>query len=93
MGVYYPLIMHVTNIESETEMIICDDDYGMEWAFYGNGEYKIGDTFIAIMDSNGTDEIYDDSIVEGYPSPIKYDIMEKTKLYEGDAVYDKGNCQ
>lgn len=69
MGIYYPRIMTVTNIETETEIIVCDDAEGNLWTFYGMENYKIGTNVFVIMDSKGTEEIFDDSIIEVYQLP------------------------
>lgn len=69
MGIYYPRIMTVANIETETEIIVCDDAEGNSWAFYGMENYKIGTNVFVIMDSKGTEEIFDDSIIEVYQLP------------------------
>lgn len=69
MGIYYPRIMTVTNIETETEIIVCDDAEGNSWAFYGMEDYKIGTNVFVIIDSKGTEEIFDDSIIEVYQLP------------------------
>ena len=69
LGIYYPRIMTVTNIETETEIVICDDAEGNSWAFYGTKNYNIGANVFVIMDSKGTEEIFDDSIIEAYQLP------------------------
>lgn len=69
MGAYYPRIMTVTDIETETEMVVCDDEEGNIWAYYGTENIKIGDKMLVIMDNKGTKEIYDDLIVEVYSLP------------------------
>lgn len=69
LGIYYPRIMTVKNIETETEIVTCNDAEGNLWAFYGTENYEIGTEVFIIMDSKGTKEIFDDSIIEVYQLP------------------------
>jgi len=73
LGIYYPNLMTVANIETKTEIVTCNDTEGNSWAFYGTESYNIGDKLLVIMDNKGTEEIFDDSIVEVYQLPKKGD--------------------
>lgn len=76
MGNYYPRAMVVTQLEKETDTVICVDGVGLEWEFNEIDDWEVGDVVAAIMCDNGTPEIYDDYFVEirfsGYINPIEY---------------------
>lgn len=80
-GSLYPRAMQVVEFETETDTVVCVDATGLEWAFYGIEDWEIGDLVVCIMDTNETDVITDDSIVEirysGYTFPLnKYGMFD-----------------
>ena len=74
LGNTYPRAMEIVSLETETDTVVCVDAVGLEWAFYGIEDYFIGDIVICTMHDNGTQNIYDDSIIDttfsGYTLPI-----------------------
>lgn len=73
LGNTYPRAMEVVELETETDTVVCVDAVGLEWAFYGIEDYFVGDIVIATMYDEGTENIYDDSIIDtrysGYTVP------------------------
>lgn len=59
----YPLVLNVTNISFNTDTVLFVDNDGNLWSARGIEDFEIGDECAAIMDSKGTDEIFDDEIV------------------------------
>jgi len=59
----YPATFRVTDFETETDSVVCVDCNGNEWMFQGIEDWCVGDCVSAIMDDNGTEIIYDDSII------------------------------
>lgn len=53
----------IIEIVPEEEIIICEDDEGNIWEFYGE-EYAIGKPVSLLMSSNGTEDIRDDIILK-----------------------------
>ena len=60
-GLIYPDAMTVTSISEDTVTI--ETATGNQFQFYGAEDYEVGDTVAAIMYSNGTDDVTDDSIL------------------------------
>ena len=60
---YYPLLMQVTEIETETDIITAIDPYGSCWKFISDDAF-IGDLYSCIMCDNGTEEVEDHEIVK-----------------------------
>lgn len=64
-NVLYPATMIVTEIDYDTDTVICVEANGNEWSFQGIEDYTKGDLIGMIMDDNRTpDYIYDDLITE-----------------------------
>ena len=59
----YPKTGAVTSIWKDDDMVTVMDCNGYLWDFYGIEDWQVGDTCSMIMDSNGTANIYDDTIV------------------------------
>lgn len=59
---YYPLVMVVTEVDTETYVITAEDGNGFEWEFVCDDAY-VDDLYSCIMCDNGTEEIEDDEIV------------------------------
>ena len=55
--------MTITEIEPETDTVICEDSTGNIWDFQGIEDYEIGDQVSCILTDNGTPTIYDDEIL------------------------------
>lgn len=57
----YTINATVVNVESD--IVSCEDSNGDIWEFYSEG-YKVNDMLILVMDSNHTETIYDDMVVD-----------------------------
>lgn len=60
---YYALTATVTALETETDTVVVEDANGNEWAFYGIEDWKPRDICSMLMNTNGTETVYDDIIV------------------------------
>ena len=58
----YPKTAQVVRTEFDTGKVLCVDGAGVLWEFYGD-DYAAGDFVSLMMDSMGTETIYDDNIV------------------------------
>ncbi len=52
----------VVNID-DNECVTVIDERGEEWQFFGDG-FKVGESIIIVMDTQGTPEEYDDTIID-----------------------------
>lgn len=59
----YPKSGIVTEVNIPANTVTVTDANGNGWAFYGTEDYEVGDAVAMIMDSKGTETIYDDEIV------------------------------
>ena len=59
----YALTAVVTKTDRVADTVTIEDAAGNEWQFYGVEDWEVGDGASAIMCDNGTQEIFDDSIV------------------------------
>ena len=50
-------------VEIDNDLVICSDGAENLWAFWGAEDYETGDIVALIMDSRGTPDIHDDTIV------------------------------
>lgn len=55
--------INATVINVENGIVSCEDSNGDVWEFYGE-EYKVNDMLILVMDSNHTETIYDDMVID-----------------------------
>ena len=60
----YPLTAVVMEVNHKEDYILCVDYTGNEWAIDGAEDWMVGDIIAMIMDECGTDEIFDDAIVD-----------------------------
>ena len=60
----YPRTMIVDEINAETNTVILVDSVGYEWEFEGVEDWEVGDICSCIMNTNGTENIGDDIIVD-----------------------------
>jgi len=51
-------------VEINNDLVYLTDWNGNEWVWEGAGDWDVGDYAAAIMDTNGTDNIYDDIIID-----------------------------
>ena len=59
---YYALATVVTTIDRDTDVVTCEDSTGNLWEFYGVEDWQEGDNANLLMDSMGTERIYDDEV-------------------------------
>lgn len=59
----YPLTTIVTEINSKNDTVSIMDNNGFVWQFYGVEDWEEGDICSVIMNDNGTETIFDDTIV------------------------------
>lgn len=60
----YPLPTVVTEINYSIDKVTCADYNGYEWSFYGCEDWQVNDICTLLMDSQKTEKIYDDRIVQ-----------------------------
>lgn len=60
---YYAKTCMVTEINPETDIVTTEDYNGNTWEFYGTEDWLPGDICSMVMDDKGTENIYDDEIV------------------------------
>ena len=60
----YPETFIVVAVDPEHDFITLQDFNGYTWNWNGCDDWMIGDIASARMDSNGTEEIQDDEIIE-----------------------------
>ena len=80
---YYPLLMVVTEVDTETDIITAEDGNGFEWEFVCDDAY-VNDLYSCIMCDNGTEEIDDDEIVR-----MRY--SGQVMLYATESMIDMEN--
>ncbi len=59
---YYALATTVNAIDRDTDVVTCEDYNGNLWEFYGVEDWQVGDNANLLMDTMGTERIYDDEI-------------------------------
>lgn len=59
---YYALTAQVVEIDKTTDVVTCEDSNGNLWDFYGVEDWQEGDCISLLMNTNGTADIYDDTI-------------------------------
>ena len=59
----YPAVGIVAEVDHASDTVTMRDPVGHLWAFFGAEDWQCGDIVAAIMDSNGTESIFDDAIV------------------------------
>ena len=59
---YYALATTVNAIDRDTDVVTCEDYTGNLWEFYGVEDWQVGDNANLLMDTMGTESIYDDEV-------------------------------
>ena len=59
----YPLNTVVQEINEETDTVTCADYNGNLWEFYGVEDWHEGDFVLLLMNTCGTQTIYDDAVL------------------------------
>ena len=60
---FYPLTVKITSLDKENDIVYCVDGSGFLWSFFGCEDWEVNDIASLLMNSHGTDIIYDDEIV------------------------------
>jgi hypothetical protein len=60
----YPKSGYVIEVDRENDTVTFVDSMGEAWTFSGVEDWAKGDGIAAIMDTMGTESIYDDEIIE-----------------------------
>lgn len=53
----------VTEIDTQQDVVTFIDTQGRAWSFYGVEDWQEGDMLACIMDTQGTDTVYDDAVL------------------------------
>lgn len=53
----------VTEIDTQQDVVTFTDTQGRAWSFYGVEDWQEGDMLACIMDTQGTDTVYDDAVL------------------------------
>lgn len=64
----YPMSGIVTKVNRQEDRVVVTDSTGNEWEFDGAEDWHTDDIAAMIMKDNGTEEIYDDEIID-----VQYD--------------------
>lgn len=62
-GWYYPLTTRVVEVDEEADLVTCEDFNGNLWKFEGCEDWQNGDICSLLMNSKGTEKIFDDEIL------------------------------
>lgn len=60
---YYARSGIVTTVDRETDTVVWIDSVGYVWSFRGCEDWESGDLIACVMNDRGTDEVFDDEIV------------------------------
>lgn len=59
----YPLLTTVTEINKDKDIVTVEDNNGFIWQFKGVDDWEKGDLCNCLMDSQGTEKVFDDEII------------------------------
>lgn len=78
---YYARGAVVTEINQERDLAVVKDCEGLVWEFYGIEDLCVGDGCVMVLQTNKTEEIFDDEIVSVHYE--RFDILnDLTGIYE-----------
>lgn len=78
---YYARGAVVTEINQERDLAVVKDCEGLVWEFYGIEDLCVGDGCVMVLQTNKTEEIFDDEIVSVHYERL--DILnDLTEIYE-----------
>ena len=60
---FYAKVGIICRMDYDNDIVYVVDFFGEEWSFFDCDEWDIGDIVAAVMDTMGTELIYDDEIV------------------------------
>ena len=58
----YPTCGKIVSVNYKTDVAVFEDFNGFQWGFEGVEDWMIGDIIAVIMNDNGTETIFDDTI-------------------------------
>ena len=58
----YPLTVEIVELDRDSDIVTGVDGAGNFWEFYGVEDWETGDFASLLMNDNGTQSIYDDTI-------------------------------
>lgn len=61
---HYALTTVVVELDTENDVVTCEDFNGNLWEFEGCEDWTIGDIASLLMSNRGTEKIYDDTIID-----------------------------
>jgi hypothetical protein len=59
----YPLLTTVTEVDRDKDLVTVEDNNGFIWQFGGVDDWEEGDLCNCLMNSKGTERIFDDEII------------------------------
>lgn len=59
----YPLLTTVTEVDRDKNLVTVEDNNGFIWQFEGVDDWEEGDLCNCLMNSRGTEKIFDDEII------------------------------
>ena len=59
----YPLLTTVIEVDRDKDLVTVEDNNGFIWQFEGTDDWEEGDLCNCLMDSQGTEKIFDDEIM------------------------------
>lgn len=59
----YPLLTTVTEVDRDKDLVTVEDNNGFIWQFEGTDDWEEGDLCNCLMNSRGTEKIFDDEII------------------------------
>lgn len=59
----YPLLTTVTEVDRDKDLVTVEDNNGFIWQFEGADDWEEGDLCNCLMNSKGTEKIFDDEII------------------------------
>ena len=59
----YPLLTTVTEVDRNKDLVTVEDNNGFIWQFEDADDWEEGDLCNCLMDSKGTEKIFDDEII------------------------------
>ena len=59
----YPLLTTITEVDRNKDLVTVEDNNGFIWQFEGTDDWEEGDLCNCLMNSKGTEKIFDDEII------------------------------
>ena len=75
---FYSNLFQIVETDREQDVVTVVDSNGFEYQFTEVEDLEVGDFLTAVMDDNGTEEVFDDIIVSvRYERPDLFDALNK----------------